>query len=72
MGFALPPKTIKKFKWKDLHGKFFKLAVAEPNPECLEPYGAVYGMDDKGVIYVLLEFDIDGKVVAHREGESDG
>jgi hypothetical protein len=51
---AYPP-CITDFDWKDLHGKILKIAVAEANPECLEFYTQVYGMDEKGTFWLLAE-----------------
>ena len=68
MGFALLPETKRKFKWKELHGKFLKIAVAEPNPECLEP-GQVYGFDpETGVTYVLHEYGPEGEACSSKDG----
>ncbi len=52
------PETITKFDWQDLHGKILKIGVAQPNPECLEFFGQVFGLDVKtGTTYVLFEWD---------------
>lgn len=59
MGFAIFPEPINTFKWSDLDGKVLMIRVAQPNPECLEPLGQVYGMDEKGTIYILHEFGVD-------------
>lgn len=54
--FAIGPKVIHTFEWKDLHKKILQIAVAEANPECLEFNTQVYGHDlENGVIYVLAE-----------------
>jgi hypothetical protein len=53
---------VAPFEWKDLHGKIVKIAVADPNPECLEFTGQVWAKDlETGKIYLIKEFRVDGK-----------
>jgi hypothetical protein len=55
--FATSKDIVYNFQWKELHKKILKIAVAEPNPEVLEFLGQVYGMDEKGTVYLLHEWD---------------
>jgi len=50
------PKIIRTFKWKDLHNKVLKIAVAEPDPEVLEFTGQVFAMDEKSNVWLLHEW----------------
>ena len=53
------PSVKTTFKWTDLHKRIVRIVVAEPNPECLEPYGRVYAQDlESDVIYLLAEYGV--------------
>lgn len=52
-----PYEEIKQFEWKDLHKRFLQISVVEPNPECLEPLGQVWGFDpEKKELFLLHEW----------------
>ena len=55
-----PLEPINTFKWKDLHKRKMQIFVVEPNPECLEFFGHVFGRDmECGKVFVIAEYRID-------------